>query len=233
MEMIKYLSRMELFKGLSEKELVQLNHVTPLETRNKGTVVASPHMEPKVLYIVKSGKVRLYKLTEEGKELTLDILGAGHLFGEMTSFHTGAAMFAVTMEDSVICEMEGWQFRKIISEKPELALKYIELVTARLKEVEELLGYMAYGSVRKRLLYLLRKLAAKFPSDSQVMQDWIPLGIELTHQELATMTGSIRETITPIINQLVSEGILRKEGTRKPYLIHMSRLQAALSFPVS
>ncbi len=43
------------------------------------------------------------------------------------------------------------------------------------------------------------------------------------------MAGSIRETVTPIIHQLVSEGILRKEGTRKPYLIHMSRLQAALS----
>lgn len=171
MEMVKYLSRMDLFNGLSEEELVQLNHVTPLETRNKGTVVASPHMEPKVLYIVKSGKVRLYKLTEEGKELTLDILGAGHLFGEMTSFHAGAAMFAVTMEDSVICEMEGWQFRKIISEKPDLALKYIELVTARLKEVEELLGYMAYGSVRQRLLFLFRKLAAKFPSGTQRMQD--------------------------------------------------------------
>ncbi|WP_174819214.1 hypothetical protein [Paenibacillus lautus] len=46
---------------------------------------------------------------------------------------------------------------------------------------------------------------------------------------LYSMAGSIRETVTPIIHQLVSEGILRKEGTRKPYLIHMSRLQAALS----
>lgn len=229
MEMVKYLSRMDLFNGLSEEELVQLNHVTPLETRNKGTVVASPHKEPKVLYIVKSGKVRLYKLTEEGKELTLDILGEGHLFGEMTSFHSGAAMFAVTMEDSVICEMEGWQFRKIISEKPDLALKYIELVTARLKEVEELLGYMAYGSVRQRLLFLFRKLAAKFPSGTQRMQDWIPLEIELTHQELASMAGSIRETVTPIISQLVSEGVLRKEGARKPYSIHRGRLEAALA----
>lgn len=112
MEMIKYLSRLDLFHGLSEEELLQLNHVTPLEIRNKGTVVASPHMEPKVLYIVKSGKVRLYKLTAGGKELTLDILGAGHLFGEMTSFHTGSAMFAVTMEDSVICEIESRQFRR-------------------------------------------------------------------------------------------------------------------------
>ncbi|OIB02331.1 transcriptional regulator [Paenibacillus sp. LC231] len=229
MEMIKYLSRLDLFHGLSEEELLQLNHVTPLEIRNKGTVVASPHMEPKVLYIVKSGKVRLYKLTAGGKELTLDILGAGHLFGEMTSFHTGAAMFAVTMEDSVICEIESRQFRRLISEQPDLAFKYIELVTGRLKEMEELLEYMAYGSVRQRLLFLLQKLAAKFSPDSKAAGEWAPLEIELNHQELATMTGSIRETVTPILNQLVSEGVLRKEGARKPYSIHRSRLEAALA----
>ena len=228
MEVIKYLSRMDLFNGLSDDELAQLNHATPLETRNKGTVVASPHMEQKVLYIIKSGKVRLYKLTAEGKELTLDILGAGHLFGEMTSFHTGSAMFAITMEDSVICEIESRQFRRLIGEKPDLALKYIELVTGRLKEMEELLEYMAYGSVRERLLFLLHKLASKFSPGSEAAQDWMPLEIELTHQELATMTGSIRETVTPIINQLVSEGVLRKEGARKPYSIHRSRLEAAI-----
>lgn len=229
MEMIKYLSRLDLFHGLSEEELLQLNHVTPLEIRNKGTVVASPHMEPKVLYIVKSGKVRLYKLTAGGKELTLDILGAGHLFGEMTSFHTGSAMFAITMEDSVICEIESRQFRRLISEQPDLAFKYIELVTGRLKEMEELLEYMAYGSVRQRLLFLLHKLAAKFSPDSEAAEEWAPLEIELTHQELATMTGSIRETVTPILNQLASEGVLRKEGARKPYSIHRSRLEAALA----
>ncbi|MCI1774497.1 MAG: Crp/Fnr family transcriptional regulator [Paenibacillus lautus] len=228
MEVIKCLSRMDLFNGLSDDELAQLNHATPLETRNKGTVVASPHMDQKVLYIIKSGKVRLYKLTAEGKELTLDILGAGHLFGEMTSFHTGSAMFAITMEDSVICEIESRQFRRMIGEKPDLALKYIELVTGRLKEMEELLEYMAYGSVRERLLFLLHKLASKFSPDSEAAQDWMPLEIELTHQELATMTGSIRETVTPIINQLVSEGVLRKEGARKPYSIHRSRLEAAI-----
>lgn len=231
MEMITYLSRVDLFKGLSEDELQQLNHITPLEARPKGTVIASPYMEHKVLYIIKSGTVRLYKITEEGKELTLDILGTGHLFGEITSFRTGVPLFAVTMEDSVICEMDSEQFRKVITEKPELALKYIEIVTARLQETEDMLEYMAYGSVRKRLLFLFNKLVTKFNSGPRSDGEWIPFPVEMTHQELASMTGSIRETVTPILNQLVDEGILRKEGNRKPYWIHRSRLQAALSEP--
>lgn len=225
--MVTYLSRVDLFKGLSEDELQQLNHTTPLEARPRGTVIASPYTD-KVLYIIKSGSVRLYKITEDGKELTLDILGTGHLFGEITSFRSGVPLFAVTMEDSVICEMDSGQFRKVITEKPELALKYIEIVTARLQETEDMLEYMAYGSVRKRLLFLFNKLVTKFPAPRSD-GGWIPLPVEMTHQELASMTGSIRETVTPILNQLADEGILRKEGNRKPYWIQRSRLQAALS----
>lgn len=229
METIKYLSRIDLFSGLSEEELRRLDVATPICTHEKGAVVASPHLEAKVLYLVKSGKVRIYKLTEEGKELTLDILRTGHVFGEMTSFKTRSQMYAVTMEESIICEIDRQQFHEIISKKSELALKYIDIVTARLSEVEEMLEYMAYGSVRKRLLFLLNKLLGKFGPNHLVDSEWVQLEIVITHQELASMTGSLRETVTSILNQLVSEGIVRKEGLRRNYSIHQRRLQDALS----
>ncbi|WP_223070356.1 Crp/Fnr family transcriptional regulator [Paenibacillus caui] len=229
MERIKYLSRIDWFSGLSEEELRRLDVVTPIHTHGKGAVVASPYLEAKVLYLVKSGKVRIYKLTEEGKELTLDILRTGHVFGEMTSFKTGSHMYAVTMEESIICEIDRQQFHEIISKKSELALKYIDIVTARLTEVEEMLEYMAYGSVRKRLLFLLNKLLGKFGSNQLVDSEWVQLEIGITHQELASMTGSLRETVTSILSQLVSEGIVRKEGIRGNYWIHQRRLQDALS----
>ena len=130
------------------------------------------------------------------------------------------------MEDSVICEIESRQFRRLISEQPDLAFKYIELVTGRLKEMEELLEYMAYGSVRQRLLFFFAEAGGQILTRFEGRGEWAPLEIELTHQELATMTGDIRETVTPILNQLVSEGVLRKEGARKPYSIHRSRLEA-------
>ncbi|MEF3305390.1 Crp/Fnr family transcriptional regulator [Paenibacillus sp. GYB003] len=229
MDPIKYLSRIDLFRGLSGEELRQLNAFTPMHTCKKGTVVASPHLERKALYLIKAGKVRLYKLTEDGKELTLDLLRTGHIFGDMTSFRTETRMFAVTMEDSVICSIDREQFQTIIGEKPGLALAYIDIVTARLKEVEEWLEYMAYGSVRKRLLFLLNKLSAKFGAGGEDEPEWGRLQVELTHQELASMTGSMRETITPLLNRLVSEGVLRKEAARGPYWIHRERLRAALA----
>ncbi|UOK57686.1 Crp/Fnr family transcriptional regulator [Bacillus sp. OVS6] len=120
-------------------------------------------MDQKILYLIKSGNVRLYKLSEGGKEFTIDILGTGHVFGEIGSFTTGSEnMYAETWEDSIICTIDKNQFEKIIHDRPSVSLKFIEMVSNRLKEVEELLEYMAYSSVRKRLLFLLHKLAVKF-----------------------------------------------------------------------
>lgn len=117
--------------------------------------------------------------------------------------------------------------------RPELALRFIEIIYARLKVVEELLERMAYGSVRQRLLYLLCKLSEKFKRDIPVQEEdadssWVQLEVDLTHQELARMAGSLRETVTVMMNELAAEGIVHKEGPRKRLWIHADRQQAAL-----
>lgn len=226
MDTMKYLAKVDLFQGLSEEELqrLQLDMTIPLYTHKKGTIIAAPHLPAKALYFVKSGKVRLYRLTEEGKELTLDVLRTGHLFGELTSFRAGASMFAIASEDSIICEMDREQLGKVIRAKPELALAYMDIMARRLREVEEWLAYMAYGSIRRRLLFLLDKLVMKFGSEDTTATGWVKLETEITHQELASMTGSIRETVTHELSQLIGLGILRREHSRGSYWIHRTRL---------
>ncbi|WP_394138863.1 Crp/Fnr family transcriptional regulator [Cytobacillus oceanisediminis] len=233
MDKIKYLSRIQLFGELELEELKKFEPVTPINVIKKGTIISSPHMDKKVLYLIKSGKVRLYKLSAGGKELTIDILGTGHVFGEIGSFTTGSGnMYAETLEDCVICTIDKVQFEKIIHDQPSVSLKFIEIVSNRLKDVEELLEYMAYSSVRKRLLFLLHKLAEKFgaelPNGKLDEENWIQLEISITHQELAMMMGSIRETVTSLLNDLTAEGIVRKARNRKLIKIHVARLKSAL-----
>ncbi|MFE5321245.1 Crp/Fnr family transcriptional regulator [Paenibacillus sp. NPDC056579] len=232
MDKLKYLSRIHLFRHLDREELSRLEPVTPMQRIPKGTLIAAPHEENKLLFLIKSGTVRLYRVTESGKELTVDLLGAGHLFGEIGSFTTGSGGFyAETAEDSVICTIGKGQFEQLITERPQLALTFIEIVSSRLKEVEELLEQMAYGSVKRRLLFLLQKLSDKFgsePGTGEEEHGWVELNVTLTQQELATMTGSIRETVADLLNGLASEGIVKKAGQRKPLRIHAERLSAAL-----
>ncbi|MCE5173531.1 helix-turn-helix domain-containing protein [Paenibacillus profundus] len=95
-----------------------------------------------------------------------------------------------------------------------------------------MLELMAYGSARKRLLYLLYKLSLKFgaPQSAVESQDthWVCLEVKLTHQELASITGSIRETVTELLSDFAAEGIVNKEGLRKSLWVHTERLKEAL-----
>ncbi|MGG4495914.1 Crp/Fnr family transcriptional regulator [Brevibacillus reuszeri] len=234
MDKSKFLSRIDLFQKLSTEELMQIEPIAPMNTIKKGTIIASPQHGGKLLYLVKSGMVRLYKLSEGGKELTVDLLRVGHIFGEIGSFTISSEnMYAEAWEDCVICTINKPQFEQLMREKPELALHFIEIISTRLKEVEEMMEHMAYGSVRKRLLYLLHKLSEKFGSGFSMGENedtdrkWIELEVKLTHQELASIMGSIRETVTEQLTELAAEGIVSKEGQRKPLRVHPERLKMA------
>lgn len=229
MDKMKYLSRIQIFEDLELEELKKYEPVTPMKVVEKGTVFCSPHMDQKILYLIKSGN--LYRLTESGKELTVDILETGHVFGEIGTFTTGSEnLYAEAWEDSVICRIDRVQFEKIIRENPSISLKLLEIISSRLKEVEELLEYMAYSSTRKRLLFLLNKLTKKFGDklSSSSAEEWAVLDIYITHQELASMMGSIRETVTALLNEFNAEGIVRKSGRRGTMEVHSVRLKCAL-----
>ncbi|MFC8687357.1 Crp/Fnr family transcriptional regulator [Brevibacillus porteri] len=226
----KFLSRINLFQSLSEAELALLEPATPMEVVKRGTMISSPHLKQKRLYLIKAGKVRLYKLSADGKELTIDLLGTGHVFGEIGSFTISPTnMYAEAWEDSVICSIDKGQFEELMLEKPRLALHFIEIVSNRLQEVEEMMELMAYGSVRQRLVYLLGRLCEKYGGECQTdTPEWIELAVNLTHQELATMMGCIRETVTETLHELTVEGMVKKAGLRKPLWVHRERLKEAI-----
>ncbi|HZG17683.1 MAG TPA: Crp/Fnr family transcriptional regulator [Candidatus Bathyarchaeia archaeon] len=234
MNKLKYLSRVELFRELSVEALEAMKEDIPVEPVAKGTIITSPHSSQRMIYLVKAGSVRLYTLTEEGKEFTIDVLAPGHMFGDMGLYTAEANLFAVTLENSLVCKIDQERLQQIIRENPDLGIRYIEILSARLREVEELLEHMAFSSLRKRLLFLLQKLIEKFGTDSGENDEWrgepgwYRLDVELTHQELASMTGSIRETVTEMMNRFAAEGILEKTGYRKPIWIHKERLKTAL-----
>ncbi|MED3575893.1 Crp/Fnr family transcriptional regulator [Cytobacillus praedii] len=233
MDKIKYLSRINLFQDLDMEELQQMESIAPILVTKKGTLITAPNKSQKRLYLIKCGKVRMYTITNNGKELTIDVLGVGHIFGEISLFATGSHLiYAKAIEDSVICSIDKVQFEQIIIEKPDIALKIIKILSTRLKEMEEMLELMAYGSVRNKLLFLLNRLSEKFGEPlnehAGVGPEWFQLGVKVTHQELASMMGSIRETVTELLNELISEGVVNRTSTRGFFIIHRQRLKETI-----
>ncbi|WP_445480517.1 Crp/Fnr family transcriptional regulator [Lysinibacillus irui] len=233
MDKIKYLSRINLFDDLNIEELQQMESIAPITVTKKGTLITSPNTSQKRLYLIKSGKVRMYTISNDGKELTIDVLGTGHVFGEISLFAPGPHyIYSKAIEDSVICSIDKVQFEQIIMEKPDIALKIIKILSTRLKEMEEMMEQMAYGSVRNKLLFLLNRLSEKFGEPLKEHADgeneWIQLGVKVTHQELASMMGSVRETVTELLNELNSEGVVNRTSTRGFFIIHLKRLKETI-----
>lgn len=216
-----YLAQVNLFRVLSEAELEELERIIQMRTAPKGSLIMEPDRPTNVIYFIKQGHVRLYKLGLDGRPFVVAILGPGNLFGETEAFSTRTAdLYAQAADDALLCAMTRAQMEELIRHKPELAIKLVETLAARLREAEARLRELAYERVEGRLLYLLLRLAEQF---GRRRGELVCLGVRLTHEELAAMIGSTRETVTATLSGLARRGVLRSGG-RGDLCLHLPRI---------
>jgi CRP-like cAMP-binding protein len=203
------LREVDLFAGLSLDQLKEISRTLPMTTCPTGVVVTSPEDEGERLFIVKRGRVRLYRLTPDGKQLTLDILDKGRVVGRMSWLGQELTdAYAEAIEDAVICSFTPAELRRLIDRFPGIGLNIIRYLSERLAASERERELMAYRTVEERLATRLLELAERFgrPSDGGVAID-----ARLTQQELADMIGTSRETLATTISSLRERGVLDME----------------------
>lgn len=199
-EKMRYLSELSVFQDLSPREMQELNRITTMSTVPRGRVFYRPEEPGEVLFILKEGRVQLYRISPEGKKLVITTLGPHTLFGEMALL--GAKMhntFAEAIEDCLICVMSRADLERLILSKPQVALRILEITGKRLVEVEDRLRNMAFKGIPARLASLLLRLAEEQGSNDIT---------GLTHQDLAESVGTYRETATQVLNDLKSMGYI-------------------------
>jgi len=199
-EKMKYLSELNVFQDLTPREMEELNRITTMSTVSKGRVFYRPEEPGEVMFILKEGRVQLYRISPEGKKLVITTLGPHTLFGEMALI--GAKMhntFAEAVDDCLICVMSRSDLERLILNKPRVALRILEITGKRLREAEERLESMAFKGIPARLASLLLRLSEEQGSDTIV---------GLTHQDLAESVGTYRETATQVLNDLKSQGLI-------------------------
>ena len=199
-EKMRYLSEINVFQDLTAREMEDLNRITTMSTVSKGRVFYRPEEPGEVLFILKEGRVQLYRISPEGKKLVITTLGPHSLFGEMAMLGTQMHnTFAEAVEDCLICVMSRSDLERLILNKPQVALRILEVTGRRLREVEERLENMAFKGIPARLASLLLRLAEE--QNSQEITG-------LTHQDLAESVGTYRETATQVLNDLKSQGFI-------------------------
>lgn len=211
-----YLQDSELFRDLSPRDMAELERVTTLTAVPRGRVFYRPEDPGERLFLLRAGRVQLYRISPEGKKLVIATLGAGALFGEMAllgqQMHSA---FAEAMEDCSIMVMSRADLERLMLNDATIGRRILALTRKRLSDAEARLEDMAFKGIPARLASLLLRLAADQGSASIS---------GLTHQDLAETIGTYRETATQVLNDLKTEGLI-EIGRKRIAILDMDRLR--------
>ena len=195
---VSYLSDTDIFRDLTSHELDELERMTTMTTCKKRKVFYTPGETGEVLFILKRGRVSLHRINPEGKKLVVATIEPGSVFGEMSLVGQGMYdTFAEAVEECTLCVMSRSDVEHLLLSKPRVAVRFMEMMAIRLQEMEARMENVAFKSVSARLAALLLELA----EDGEISG--------VSHQELADMIGTYRETVTRILNELRTGGCIK------------------------
>ncbi len=212
-----YVREIDIFCDLTPSDMEWLEGVTTMLTCPKGQVIYTPGETGEVLFILKGGRVQIYRLSVEGKKLVIITLEAGTVFGEMALVGQGMyESFAEAVEPSVICVLSRAIVVQLVEMKPQVALRLLEVMGARLLETQMALEDLAFKPVPARLAALLLRLCR---THGEVVEG-------VSHQELADMAGTLRETATQTLDEFKAAGWI-ETGRRRIVIRDVEALQVA------
>jgi len=199
----------DLWCELSDEEYEELNVAHHFIEAKKGEYIYFDSHHLNKLYFVKDGHIKIGYVDEEGNEIIKEIVSEGEIFGQFALEKNNLnGEFARAYKGNVsLCAFSIEDFEKILKKKPELAIKYSKQVGEKLRRAEFRLVNMLNKDVRSRLLAFFYHLAIMSGYDGGVSS--FTINNFLTHDDIAKLIGSTRQTVTTIINELESEGLLK------------------------
>lgn len=200
------LSEVDIFCDLSPAEMDAIAAAAPMRTCTAGEILYSPHQPVETLFILKRGRVRIFRVAEDGRALTTALIEPGTVFGEMTLL--GQRMhdnFAEALEESVVCVMGREDVQRFLLSDSRIAGRIAEILGGRLAEMERRLSDTVFKTVPQRIAGTLTMLAShgKIGVASRAPH------VRLTHGQLAALVGTSRETTTKVLGDFARRGLIR------------------------
>ncbi len=199
----------ELWEGLSPEELEQVEHLCPDRHFPEGGTIFAPGDPSDALYVLKSGIVTLSHVSEDGQESILRVLIPGNVFGELFLTTPARPFLASTLTPCVVTVIATESFHRLLGMVPRLALNFIGVLSRRLTDLALDRGQFAHKRSFQRLALILLKLSAVHGVEDD---RWAAIALPLTHQRLADMIGTSRETVSRHLAVLKRQGAVRQRG---------------------
>lgn len=209
---IKDLRFIPLFSELSDNELKEIIQFSVSQVYKKDNMVLIEEEIGSTMFIILSGRVKISRISEEGREVILSILMDGDFFGEMAILDgQSRSANAVTLEDTELLIIRRENFLRMLHDYPQIAINLLKELAHRLRRSDSQIKSLSLQNALGKVASTLVRIA----DDSGVIKQG---QVEIAHlppqQDLANMAGTSRETISRVIKSLSQLGYVRKEGSK-------------------
>jgi CRP/FNR family cyclic AMP-dependent transcriptional regulator len=205
-----FLRNVALFRGLSGVEIEAVAKNTTSRKFGRGSTIILAEQQGDAFFIIQKGRVKVSVSREGGREVILSLLGVGQVFGELSLLDGKPRSADVTAtETTELIMLRRPDFLRLITEKPSIVIGLLTELAARLRKVDYKIVSLALLDVTNRVSKTLLQLASE---GGEQQDQGVLLKNRPTHQQLAQMSGTTRETVTRVLRQLEEQGYIECSG---------------------
>lgn len=202
-----FIKNCDIFSHVSEADVQWLESQSKMRRLKKGEPVYLPSQSADGVLLVAKGRVKICHITPEGKQSILSFIDEGEMFGELALIDCQKREeYAEAAEAATLVLIPQMAIRQIVQKYPDIVIGVTKLIGMRRQRIERRLRNLLFRSNRERVIHLLLELAEKY---GRLTPEGLDLNIRLSHQEMASIIGSTRETVTVVLGQLQGEGLIK------------------------
>lgn len=211
-----YLENFNLFKGLKPESMEELNRISSMQNISKNQPIYFPKEPSTSIYFLKKGRVKLSRMSPEGKEMIIGLVNRGEVFGELAYLDEAERKdFATTLDEVLVCAINKEDFKEFVERNPELNLRLTKLMGLKLKKYSERIEELVFKDAEQRVISFLLRLADE---NGKKVGDEIFVKPFLKHQDIAELTACSRQTVNSVLTDLREKGVINFD--RKKLIIH-------------
>ena len=207
-----HLRNIDWLAQLEDQELEELERGAVTRRYARGEMIFAPTQSPHSVYLLHSGLVRIYRLSECGGETSFGYVATGEVFGELPAFGDySRESFAQAVRTSQVWKIPRENFQRALKARSALAIQVTKQIGDRLKKVESRVEDLVFRNVRTRVARMLGELADDFGCEENGHR---VIDIPITQSELATLVGATRQTVNQTLRELSHEGLIGRDNRR-------------------
>jgi CRP-like cAMP-binding protein len=206
------LNGIDWLRELDPADLAELERGAAIRRYARGELVFAPTPKPRSVYMLESGLVRIYRLSEGGGETSFGYVAPGEVFGELSAFGDyGRESFAQAVRSARVWKIPRENFQKVVTARSALAFQVTRQVGERLKRIENRVEDLVFRDVRTRVARMLSELDGDF---GRIEDGRRVIDLPITQSELATLVGATRQTVNQTLRELSMQGVIARDQRR-------------------